>query len=141
MEYAFREDETLLRKYPRMGGSVTVPAGTYRLTACRASYPKGLVDARFRAEASPWELRLWNSMRHLIPLAVAAWIGLIVICFTHVRVPFPNFLAPALGLIFALPFLIRQHETYRAARRRFARVEQGFPFLVAQLERIVAFIE
>ena len=139
MEYAFREDESLLRKYPKMGGSVTIPAGTYRLSVCRASYPKGLVEARFRAEASPWELRLWNSMRHLIPLAVAAWIGLVVIFFTHVRVPFPNFLAPALGLIFALPFLVRQHETYRSAKQKYARLEREFPFLVAQLERFVAF--
>src|SRR4051794_33291842 len=141
VEYAFREDDSLLRKYPHMGGSVSIPAGTYRLTVYRASYPKGLVEARFRDEASRWESRFWNSMRHLIPLAVAAWIGLVVIFFTHVRVPFPNFLAPLLGLIFALPFLVRQSGTYREAKEKYAELEREFPAIVAQLERFVAFVE
>ena len=40
-------------------------------------------------------------MYALVPLAVAAWIGLVVIFFTTVRVPFPSFLAPLLLAVFS----------------------------------------
>jgi len=74
------------------------------------------------------------SMILLIPLAVAAWIGLVVIFFTTVHVPFPSFLAPLLALVFAAPFLVRRLETYRSAKERFASLEREYPALVAQLE-------
>jgi hypothetical protein len=140
-EYAFRDDDHLLRKYPHMGGSVTIPAGVYRLLIHRASYPKGNLEARFRAEASPWEYRTWQSMRGVVPTGIAAWIGLVVIFFTNVRVPFPNLLAPVLGLIFALPFLVRRLEPYRSAKDRYAQLEREFPAMVARLERFVAFLD
>jgi hypothetical protein len=141
VEYAFREDDSLLRKYPHMGGSVSIPAGAYRLTVYRAIYPKGLAEVRFRAGASLRERLSWNSMRLLIPLAVAAWIGLVVIFFTNVRVPFPQFLAPALGLVFALPFLARRLPIYREAKASYARQERECPSFVVQLERFVAYLE
>jgi hypothetical protein len=141
VEYAFRDDDQLLRKFPHMGGSVTIPTGVYRLTLHQASYPRGYLDRRFREEAPPGEYAIWQSMRGLIPLAVAAWIGLVVIFFTNVRVPFPNLLAPALGLVFALPFVVRRLEPYRSAKDRYARIERECPALVAHLERYVAFLE
>lgn len=133
-EYAFREDDSLLRNHPHMGGSFLIPPGTYRLTIFRTRYPKNLVENLFRNQAAPWEYRLWTSMSALIPLAVAAWIGLVVIFFTTVHVPFPSFMAPLLLLVFALPFLVRRLETYRAAKERFANLEREYPALVAQLE-------
>lgn len=141
VECAYRDDDSLLRKYPHMGGSATVPAGTYRLTVYRASYPKNLVEARFLAEASPWEYRLWGSMRPLIPLAVAAWISLVVIFFTQVRVRFPNFVAPILVFIFALPFLVRRHNLFRTARERYARLEREYPMFLVRLERYLTFLD
>ena len=72
----------------------------------------------------------------LIPLSVAAWIGLVVIFFTTVHVPFPSFLAPLLALIFAAPFLVRRLETYRLAKQRFANLEREYPALVAQLDHV-----
>jgi hypothetical protein len=59
-----------------------------------------------------------------------------VIFFTTVHVPFPRFLAPLLLLVFALPFLVRRLETYRAAKERFASLERDHPALVAQLEYV-----
>jgi hypothetical protein len=133
-EYAFREDDNFLRKDPHIGASFLVRPGTYRLTVFRTEYPEDLVEDQFRAQASAWEFRIWTSMRGLIPLAIAAWIGLVVIFFTTVRVPMPRFLAPSLALVFALPFLVRRLETYRSARERFASLERQYPSVVAQLE-------
>ena len=133
-EYAFREDDGFLRNHPHMGGSFLVQPGVYRLSVFRTQYPKHLVEQLFRNQASSWEYCLWMSMILLIPLAVAAWIGLVVIFFTTVHVPFPSFLAPLLGLVFASPFLVRRLETYRSAKERFASLEREHPALVAQLE-------
>ncbi len=133
-EYAFPEDDGLLRNHPHMGGCFLVQPGVYRLRVFRTQYPKHLVEQLFRNQASPWEYCLWMSMILLIPLAVAAWIGLVVIFFTTVHVPFPSFLAPLLALVFASPFLVRRLETYRSAKERFASLEREYPALVAQLE-------
>ena len=133
-EYAFREDESFLRSHPRMGASVSIPPGVYRLRVFRTQYPKRFVEQLFRNQASLVEYLLWMSMILLIPLAIAAWIGLVVIFFTTVHVPFPRFLAPVLALVFAFPFLVRRLETYRAAKARFASLEREHPALVAQLE-------
>lgn len=88
-EYAFREDDSFLRNHPHMGGSFLVQPGVYRLSVFRTRYPKQFVEQLFRNQASLWEYWLWMSMIVLIPLAVAAWIGLVVIFFTTVHVPFP----------------------------------------------------
>jgi hypothetical protein len=133
-EYAFREDGSLLQRFPQMGSSFTVRPGSYRLTLLRMNYPDGYLEQRFRETASPWQYRVWMSMRWLIPLAVAAWIGLFVIIFIRSRVPYPRFLAPLLGLIIGLPFLVTRLETYRSARERFTTLEQEQPWGAALLE-------
>jgi hypothetical protein len=133
-EYAFRDDDHFLRQHPHMGGFCTIRPGTYRLTLYRGEYPSGSLERRFRDEASHWEYGLWNSMRLLIPLSVAAWIGLVVIFFTRSRVPWPSLLAPSLGLIFALPFLVRRLHTYRLAKERYACLEREFPSFIGELE-------
>ena len=84
-EYAFRQHPSLLDKHPHMGGSVAIRPGIYHLTLYRTAYPDRLVQERFRNSVSPWEYRLWTSMTVLIPLAIAAWIGLVVIYFTTWR--------------------------------------------------------
>ena len=133
-EYAFRDDDGFLRNHPHMGGSFLVSPGIYRLRVFRTQYPKRFVEQLFRNQASLWEYCIWNSMILLIPLAVAAWIGLVVIFFTTVHVPFPSFLSPLLALFFASPFLVRRLETYRSAKGRFASLEREYPALVAELE-------
>jgi hypothetical protein len=92
------------------------------------------VHQAFRTEAPAPEYLAWISMKLLIPLAVAAWIGLVVIFFTNVRVPFPQFAAPLLGLVFALPFVVRRLDVYVAARDRFATLQREYPAIAAVLE-------
>jgi hypothetical protein len=133
-EYAFKEDDSFLRKHPHMGGNFGIKPGVYRLTVFWTAFPEGMVEQLFQTQASPWEYRLWASMSALVPLAIAAWIGLVVILFTTVRVPFPSFLAPLLVVLVGLPFVVRRNETYRAAKERFAALEREYPSIVAVLE-------
>ena len=133
-ECAFRDDDSFLRNHPHMGSSVRVTPGVYRLLVFQTQYPKRLVEQLFRNQATLWEYCLWMSMVVLIPLAIAAWIGLVVIFFTTVHVPFPGFLAPLLALVFTLPFLVRRLEVYRLAKERFATLEREHPAVVAHFE-------
>jgi hypothetical protein len=134
LEYALREDSALLRQHPRPGGSMALAPGTYKLSLYQFAYPERLVHQAFRTEAPAPEYLAWISMKLLIPLAVAAWIGLVAIFFTNVRVPFPPFAAPLLGLVFALPFVVRRLDVYVAALDRFASLQRGYPSLAAVLE-------
>ncbi len=132
-ECAFREDSSFLSKHPHMGGSVAIRPGIYQLTVYRTAFPTGLLEGEFRATVSPWEYRLWRSMTVLIPLAIAAWIGLVVIYFTTARVPYHHYLSAVLALIFAVPFVVRWSDPYRALKKQFALMEREFPSLVAWL--------
>jgi hypothetical protein len=133
-EYAFRDDDTTLAQNPRMGGSAVIAPGTYQLTLFCTLYPPGYISRHFRASVSRLDYALWASMYALVPLAVAAWIVLVVILFTTVRVPFPSFLAPLLMAVLSLPFLVRRLPAYKSVKERYASVERQFPALVAQLE-------
>jgi hypothetical protein len=130
-EYASRQHPSLLEKAPHMGGSVAIRPGIYHLTVFRTAYPDRLVQERFRNSVSPWEYRLWTSMTVLIPLAIAAWIGLVVIYFTTARVPNHRYLSAVLALIFAFPFVVRWSDAYRSLKQKFASLEREFPTLVA----------
>ncbi|MGC8638918.1 MAG: hypothetical protein ACP5XB_03445 [Isosphaeraceae bacterium] len=132
-EYAFRQHPSRLAKHPHMGSSVAIRPGIYQLTVYRAAYPDRLVQERFRNSVSPWEYRLWTSMTVLIPLAIAAWIVLVVIYFTTARVPYHRHLSAVLALIFAVPFVVRWSDAYRSLKQRFALLEREFPSLVAWL--------
>ena len=132
-EYAFREDDVFLRKHPYMGGSATLRPGAYRLALFRTDFPEGELEASFRRRASAWEYWAWNSMKVWVPLAIAAWIGLVVIFFTNVRVPFPRFLAPVLAFVLAVPFFLPRLESYRSARRLHAMLARELPTHILEL--------
>jgi hypothetical protein len=134
-EFAFRDDDSLLRYYPHMSSTFAVPPGSYRLALARMTYPPAHRELMFRERVTSWEYRAWMSMRWLIPVAIAAWIGLVVILFTTVRLPFPRYLAPVLALLFALPFFARQLEIYRRAKEQYVGLEHELPAFIAHLER------
>ncbi len=133
-EHASRDDQGSARKQTVEADSISIRPGVYRLIVYRAAYPAKVLDDRFRSAILPWEWLLWHSMTLLIPLAIAAWIGLVVIFFTNVRVPFPSYLAPVLGLVFALPFVVRRTEAYASVKARYASLVREYPPLAARLE-------
>jgi len=134
LEHASRDEESFARRHPGEGNSISIRPGIYRLILYRTGYPANLLDSRFRSAISPSEWLLWHTMTLLIPLAIAAWIGLVVIFFTNVRVPFPGYLAPVLVLIFALPFAVRRMDAYGSLKARYASLAREYPSLVARLE-------
>ena len=134
LEHVSRDEGNFSGTQPGENHSFAIRPGVYRLILYRAAYPANVVNERFRSTLTALEWQLWQSMTLLIPLAIAAWIGLIVIFFTNVRVPFPSFLAPALVLVFALPFAVRRMVAYRSLKARYASLAREYPSLVARLE-------
>jgi hypothetical protein len=132
-EYTFRDDGSFLRKYPHMGSSFLVRPGSYRLTLSRLDYPRGSIDAELRQQSSPWEYRLWASQSVVITLAIAAWIGLVIVFFNRHRMPWVKLLFTSLGLLAASPFLLFRMSAFRRAKERVAWIERDHPFVVAQL--------
>ena len=130
----FANTPAFLEQHPHMGGSMAIHPGTYHLTVYRTAYPEGLLEDQFRSMVSAGEYRLWRSMTILVPLAIAAWIGLIVIYFTTARVPNHQYLSPVLALIFAVPFVVVWSRPYRSLKRRFRRLQREFPAFVARLD-------
>lgn len=108
--------------------------GTFRLSLYRIAVPERSIHEAFRAQAPVPEYLAWISMKLLIPLAVASWIGLVAIFFTTVRVPYPDLAAPMFGLLFALPFVVRRLEVFAHARARYARLLREHPSWVAILD-------
>ena len=133
-EHASRHDQESAQKQPVEVNSISVRPGVYRLIVYRTEYPANVMADRFRSAVLVREWLLWHSMTLLIPLAIAAWIGLVVIIFTNVRVPFPGYLAWLLALIFALPFVVRRMEAYGSVKARYANVLREYPTLAARLE-------
>jgi hypothetical protein len=134
LEHAARDEERLSRTHPGEGNAISVRPGVYRLILYRTGFPAHVLNDRFLSAVPRWEWLLWHSMTLLIPVAIAAWIGLVVIFFTNVRVPFPSFLAPVLVLVFALPFAVRRMDAYASLKARYTSLAREYPALVARLE-------
>lgn len=114
--------------------AASLAPGAHRLSLYRIVVPERSLHEAFRAQAPLPEYMAWSSMKVLIPLAVAAWIGLVAVFFTTVRVPYPDLAAPLFGLLFALPFVVRRLEAFAAARARYARLVREHPSWLAILD-------
>jgi hypothetical protein len=134
-EYAFRQDDSLLRRYPHMGGSVTVPAGDYRVTIHRTEYPSNHLEKLLRSETGTAAFFLHQSMGWFVILAVAAAIGMVFSYFAMARNEWLWYVLPAGVVLLALPFIVVRLGPYREARDRFKATQRAYPSIVARLER------
>jgi hypothetical protein len=134
-EYAFRQDDGLLKQYPHMGAAIEVPAGEYRLTISRAAYPANHLENLLREEVGPVAFQLHQNMPWFATFAVAAVIALVVGYFAIPREDYLLYLLPASVIVVALPFIVVRLKQYQEARERFAAIQREYPAMVARLER------
>jgi hypothetical protein len=135
-EYAFRDDDSLLRRYPHMGGSLAVPAGEYRLTIRRAEYPPNHLEKLLRSETGAAAFLLHQSLGWFVILAIAAVPGLVFSYFAMARNEWLWYVVPAAVVLLALPFLVVRLGPYREARDRFKAIGREHPNIVARLEKL-----
>src|SRR4051812_44758194 len=64
-EYAFHQDDALLRKYPAMGAHHHVPAGSYKLDLYALSYPEGFHETMLEKRTERKDRRIWSTAHSL----------------------------------------------------------------------------
>lgn len=134
IEYAFRHDDSSLRRYPHMGGCYEIPAGTYHLTLYEMDYPEDFHEDLLRQRLSAGDFRLYSLMGRLIPLGCIVAISLAVS---------PLFLGLRLWSVTALPLclalvlpaiLISRSRSYCEASHSHSAVQREYPDYCATLE-------
>lgn len=135
IEYAFRHDDSFLRRYPHMGACCQIPVGTYRLTLYEMDYPEDFHEDRLRQRLSVNDFRLYALMNHrLIPLGC---ISAILLVLSPLLIGLRLWSVTALPLCVALALstiLISRSRPYREARHSHLAIQREYPDFCAALE-------
>ncbi len=134
VEYAFRNDDSFLQKYPHMGGYFEVPPGVYKLTMYRTEYPGGLQEERLRQQVSGFRFWLHRGMGWLVTLAVLSLIGLVVGYFNFPRQPAYSGLLLGLAFLVALPIVVYRSKPFQETKMCYERIQREYPTMIAWLE-------
>jgi hypothetical protein len=134
IEYAFRHDDSFLRKYPHMGAYREIPPGEYHLRVFEMTYPEEFHEDLLRASLPPGAFRVYSLMNSLIPLGCVAvlalvaspfWLGLRLWCTTVLP----------LALMLVLPAIaLSRTRTYREAKRLDQDIRRQYPDYMATLD-------
>jgi hypothetical protein len=135
VEYAFRDNDSFLRRHPHMGESFPVPPGDYRLAACEMDYPEGLQEDRLKAAVSPVAYALHQGMGYVVMGAVLGVIGLLVTVWNAARDPWLWLAAAGCAAAVAAPFVVARLPAYRAAAAAWREINRELPAYVAELWR------
>jgi hypothetical protein len=134
LEYAFRSDDSRLRKHPHMGGHIEVRPGRYSLTMFRTEYPEDMMESELRRKVDSRAFRLHQNMGCLIGMAVLASIlGATALLNLGISIISMSALSLA-GLLISIPFIVPRLPSYRKAERIWQDVQRQYPSLVAQFQ-------
>ena len=134
-EYAYRTDDSFLRKHSHMGEAASVPAGTYTLTMHRTEYPEDEIELKFRTMVSPWRFRLHQRFGLLI---MAALVGVILGSlwwFTTITAQSRVMAAAIAALAVAIPIFAHRSRPFRETDKIWRELELDYPSMVGELRR------
>jgi hypothetical protein len=134
-EYAFRDNDSFLRRYPHMGEAFPLAPGAYRLAVYEMDYPAGLAEERLRAAVPPAAYTLHQGMSWFVLAAGVGLIGLIASVWFAFRAPW--FVPAAIGLagLVAAPFVVARLPAYRTASAAWRAVNRELPAYVAEMRK------
>src|SRR5262249_680693 len=129
-----RQDDSLLRKFPAMAGTFTIPPGVYRLTLFEMDYPEDFVETQVRQQVPP-RLYWWSQTMGCFvwPLILALVVTVLLIFY----LPSPSgllFALPSSGALISLLWALFRLKPYRQAQEARRRVERAYPGFVAELD-------
>jgi hypothetical protein len=133
-EYAFREDDAPLRKYPGMGGSFLVPPGDYRLTVFNMDYPEDLAEDRLREQVSSLAFGLHQNGGCFVGIAFLAFLGVLAALRWTTWESWLLFVFPPLGFLILLPFIVSRLRLVREADQKYKAIESEYPSYIAVME-------
>lgn len=127
-----------LAKYPHMGSSIELPAGTYELTAFRLDEARDDdIERRFAAEADPREKRAWEFGNALPMICVGLTIAALITGYVLQVTGAPQTATYGLAVIVAIVWIwqakARRTPEYTAAERLYRRLERELPSIVVVL--------
>ncbi|WP_169972683.1 hypothetical protein [Tautonia rosea] len=139
IEYAFRRDDALIRKYPHMGERCKVPSGVYAIALYEMDYPEGFHEDRLAerlSEVQRFQHSLMNTLTPIGCLGALVAVGLMA-SLVVVGASLGKVAALAVAVALITPALILSRlRPYREARQVQREVERLYPDYVATLERI-----
>jgi hypothetical protein len=134
LEYAFRSDDSRLRKHPHMGGHIEVRAGRYSLTMFRTEYPDEMMKDELQRKVDPRAFRLHQNMGFFIGIALLAAVVAVGTLFSLGTSTTSLFAVSVAGLFVAVPFIVSRLPSYRKTDGIWQDVVRQYPSLVAKFQ-------
>jgi len=133
IEYAFRHDNSFLRKHPQMGSYEQIAAGVYQLTMYEMDYPEDFHEILLRQRLTAGRFRAYSLMSWLVPLGCTSALAMIA---SAVALGLRAWSYTALPLCLAsiLPVLLLSRlRPYREALQAKHAIEREYPDFLAVL--------
>jgi hypothetical protein len=128
VEYAFRSDDSLLRKYPHMGEALDWPAGEYAAVLVEFVYPDDFHERLLRDGLTPCESFSFRLTSALIPVGCVSFLLLFVAAYWLWKANTWAFVVlPILLFLVALPLVVARLPVYRRADAAYTMIQREFP--------------
>lgn len=135
IEYVFRRDDSMLRRYPHMGSSCEVPPGTYRMAVYEMEYPAGLDEAILRGRLPAAQYRLYEAAGWLTPLGCLGAAVVVALLALFRRVGGLLALVAAVAVL-GVALGLSRSKAYREADHLFRSIRREHPVYVVALSRL-----
>jgi hypothetical protein len=127
VEYAFRADDSLLRKHPHMGEYAELPAGTYRAEFFAFEYPEDFHEDRLRRRLPAVLFGIHRLMNTLAPIGCLAFLALLGSLFVLDWTVWVTVALPCGVSLIAPPLILSRLPAYRRADLIYKRIQKEFP--------------
>jgi hypothetical protein len=139
-EYAFRRNDSRLRKYPHMGACQEIPPGVYRMALYEMDYPEDFHEELLSKRVSASTLRVYSLMGFFAPVGCVATLVLVVSLFSIAWRSLSVWLSWSVAilpvcclLLLLLPIGLSCTRTYRHAKRVHLAIQREYPAYLACL--------
>jgi hypothetical protein len=126
-EYAFHRDDSLLRKYPTMGGHESVPAGNYTVSLYALSYPQRFHDSMLEHRTTKAEYRVRRLTHGMGFVQAFLWVFILFLFFVLPWRLSQNYVLPVAAAALLCTWLLmraraygRSHDQAKAIHREFS---------------------
>jgi hypothetical protein len=136
VEYAFRDDPALLRRYLHMGEAAQVPAGRYRAVFFEFDYPADFHEEILRQALPAGPYRLHQLMNALVPVGCLCVLGLLGSLFFLAWTVWLTVALPCGLVLVTLPIMLSRLPGYRQAHAVYKDIQEAFPDYGVVLDEI-----
>jgi hypothetical protein len=127
IEYAFKSEDSFLRKYPHMGEAAELEAGEYRAEFFEFEYPEDFHEGLLRQKLPVSQFRVHRLMNTLAPIGCVLFLALLAaLAILKWRIWLVTVLPWGLALM-ALPLILSRLPAYRKADRVYKDIQMYYP--------------